>query len=83
LGVAVESPMTTDDHIRAIHIFADGNPLPDVASYHLGPHNGKADIALRIRLAKTQKIVFAAVTSKGEALIARRMVKVTLGGCGG
>jgi sulfur-oxidizing protein SoxY len=83
LTVAVDSPMTADDHIKAIHILADGNPLPDVASYFLGPHNGKAEVALRMRLAKTQKIVFAAETSKGEAYIASQMVKVTLGGCGG
>ena len=83
LTVAVDSPMSTDDHITAIHILADGNPLPDVASYFLGPHNGKAEISLRMRLAKTQKIVFAAETSKGESYIASQMIKVTLGGCGG
>lgn len=81
--VGVESPMTESDHVRAIHIFAEGNPRPDVASYYLGPHNGKAEIALRIRLMETQNIVFLAETSKGEAFVTRQNVKVTLGGCGG
>lgn len=81
--VGVDSPMTEADHIKAIHIFAEGNPLPDVASYYLGPHNGKAEIALRMRLMETQDIVFLAETSKGKAFVTRRQVKVTLGGCGG
>lgn len=83
LAVEVAGPMNADDYVKAIHIFADGNPLPDVASYYLGPNNGKARISLRIRLLKTQKIVFVAETSKGEAFTARQQVKVTLGGCGG
>lgn len=83
LTVAVDSPMTVEDHVTAIHILADGNPLPDVATYRLSPINGKAEIALRVRLAKTQNIVCAAETSKGDAFMSKQMVKVTLGGCGG
>jgi len=83
MKVAVDSPMTADDHIKAIHMFSDGNPLPYIATYELGPKNGKAEISLRIRLAKTQKIVVVAETSKGETFLSRRGVKVTLGGCGG
>lgn len=83
MKVAVESPMTAGDHVKAVHLFADGNPLPEIANYHFGPHNGKADFALRIRLAKTQKIVAVAEMSDGRVFIARREVKVTLGGCGG
>ena len=83
MRVNVESPMTVDDHVTAIHMFADGNPLPYIATYQLGPKNGKAEIGLRIRLAKTQKIVVVAETSKGETFLARQGIKVTLGGCGG
>lgn len=83
MKVNVESPMTVDDHVKAIHMFADGNPLPYIATYQLGPKNGKAEISLRIRLAKTQKIVVVAETSKGETFLTRRGIKVTLGGCGG
>lgn len=83
LGVAVDSPMTPDDFVKSVHIFADGNPLPEVANYHFGPHNGKAEFSIRIRLAKTQKIVAVAEMSSGEVFMARREVKVTIGGCGG
>ena len=83
MKVFVKSPMTADDHVKAIHMFADGNPLPYIATYQLGPKNGKAEISLRIRLAKTQKIVVVAETSKGESFLVRQGIKVTLGGGGG
>jgi len=83
MRVLVDGPMTADDHVTAIHMFAEGNPLPGIGSYYLNPRNGKAEISLRVRLAKSQKIVVVAETSKGEAFLARRAVKVTLGGCGG
>lgn len=82
-AVEVDSPMTEADHVTAIHIFADGNPLPDMASYYLGAHNGRAKIAVRIRLGKTQKVVCVAEMSNGETYIGRQQIKVTLGGCGG
>lgn len=83
LAVEVDSPMTDADHVKALHFFADGNPLPDLASYYLSPRNGKAKISVRIRLGKTQHVVALAEMSNGDAYIARRKIKVTLGGCGG
>lgn len=83
LTVTVDSPMSEADHVTAIHIFCDGNPSPDMASYFLGPHNGKAELALRIRLMQTQNVVAVAETSTGEVLQQQMQIKVTLGGCGG
>jgi sulfur-oxidizing protein SoxY len=83
LGVAVESPMTAEDHVKEVRLYADGNPLPDIANYRFGPQNGKVDFSLRIRLAKTQNIVAVATMSNGDSYIARRKIKVTIGGCGG
>src|SRR5512145_815616 len=37
LTITVESPMTAAEHVRAIHVFTELNPQPDVASFHLGP----------------------------------------------
>ena len=39
LGVSVESPMTQADHVKAIHVFAPMNPLPNMVSVHLGPRD--------------------------------------------
>ena len=83
MTVSVESPMNKNDYVKAMHFFADGNPLPDIATFNLGPHNGKAQISVRIRLAKTQHIVAVAEMNNGDTYIARRKIKVTIGGCGG
>src|SRR6185295_15045937 len=50
LTVVVESPMTEADHVRAIHVFNEKNPQPHVFSARLGPRNGRATIATRIKL---------------------------------
>lgn len=83
LTLSVDSPMSDQDHVTALHIFCDGNPSPNMASYYLGPHNGKAEVSMRIRLMQTQNVVAVAETSTGEVLRKQMQIKVTLGGCGG
>lgn len=83
LAVEMDSPMTEADHVTAIHIFADGNPVPTVATFHFTPDSGKAAASTRIRLAQTQNIVAIAETSNGGLFRAQSEVKVTIGGCGG
>src|SRR4051795_3695432 len=56
LTVAVESPMSVEDHVKAIHVFTEKNPQPNVISVQLGPRAGRASIATRIRLADTQTV---------------------------
>ncbi|MDZ7747784.1 MAG: thiosulfate oxidation carrier protein SoxY [Halofilum sp. (in: g-proteobacteria)] len=83
LEVEVESPMTESDHVKAVHVFAEGNPSPEVAIFHFTPANGRAWASTRIRLAKTQDIVAVAEMSDGSMYTARQEVRVTIGGCGG
>lgn len=82
-SVSVESPMTEKDHVKAVHVFSTGNPQPAIASYRMTPASGKAMVSSRMRLAKTQDIVAVAELSDGKFLMGKRMVKVTIGGCGG
>ena len=65
LTVTVESPMTAADHVKAIHVFNEKNPQPNVISVALGPRAGKASVATRIRLADSQKVVAIAEMSDG------------------
>ena len=81
--VTVESPMTDNDHVKALHVVADGNPNPGVASFVLTPLSGKAEVQIRVRMASTQKIVAVAQMSDGSLWTAAREIKVTIGGCGG
>ncbi len=82
-AIAIESPMTEADHIKAIHVLSTINPLPHVASFGFTPLSGRASVASRMRLSKTQDVVILAEMSGGKFIIARRTVKVTIGGCGG
>ena len=81
--IAVDSPMTEKDHVKAIHIIATSNPQPGVATFRLSPQSGKAAVASRMRLQRTQDVIVIAELSDGRFLSAKRPVKVTIGGCGG
>lgn len=83
INIEVESPMTEADHVKAVHVFADGNPLPGIVSYGFTPACGKASAATRMRLAQTQNIICIAEMSNGQLHTAKANVKVTIGGCGG
>ena len=81
LTVTVESPMTEADHVRAIHVFTEKNPQPEVVSVYLGPRAGRASVATRIRLADTQTVVAISELSDGSFWSGRADVVVTLAAC--
>jgi sulfur-oxidizing protein SoxY len=81
LSVAVESPMTEADHVRAIHVLTEKNPLPDVVGVHLGPRAGRATLATRVRLADTQTVTAIAQMSDGSFWSGSAEVVVTLSAC--
>jgi sulfur-oxidizing protein SoxY len=83
VNITVDSPMTAADHVKHIHVFAEGNPSPEVISFNLTPSTGKADVGTRMRLGQTQNVVLAAVMSDGSVHVNKKEVKVTIGGCGG
>jgi sulfur-oxidizing protein SoxY len=83
LSVSVDAPMTDADHVTDVLVLAEGNPNPGVATFHFTPLSGKAEASTRIRLATTQNIVAVAKTSAGKFYSANKLVKVTIGGCGG
>jgi sulfur-oxidizing protein SoxY len=81
LIVDVPSPMTETDHVRAIHVFTQKNPQPNVASFHLGPRAGRARVATRIRLADTQTVVAVCELSDGSFWSDGADIVVTLAAC--
>jgi len=81
LSVTVESPMTPEDHVRAIHVFTERNPQPNVISVFLGPRAGRATLATRIRLADTQTVTAIAELSDGSFWSDTVDVVVTLSAC--
>jgi sulfur-oxidizing protein SoxY len=81
LTVSVDSPMTPDDHVKAIHVVNEKNPQPQVISVALGSRAGKARISTRIKLADSQKVVAMAEMQDGSFLMASADVVVTLAAC--
>lgn len=81
MTISVESPMSADDFVKAVHVFNEKNPQPHVFSAWLSPGNGKAAVGTRIKLADTQKVVAVAETSKGEFWAASAEVIVTIAAC--
>jgi len=84
ITVRVDSPMTEDDYVKAIHIVAQRNTVPEVASFHLSPMNGTAEVSTRIRVKETQIIMAAAQMSDGSVYLGRERCRVVggAGGCG-
>jgi sulfur-oxidizing protein SoxY len=81
MSVSVDSPMTETDYVKAIHVFNEKNPQPDIISVHLGPRAGKAAFSTRIRLADSQNVVAIAELSDGSLWSDTVEVIVTLAAC--
>ena len=81
MTVTVDSPMTSEDYVKAIHVFNEKNPQPNVISIHLSPRAGRASIATRIRLANSQKVIAVAEMNDGSFWSDELEVIVTLAAC--
>lgn len=81
MKVSVESPMTQADHVQAIHIVAEGNPLPNVVSFYLSPRAGRAEVTTRIRLGDSQRVRAIAQMNDGSFWQGEAETLVTLAAC--
>jgi sulfur-oxidizing protein SoxY len=79
--LTVDSPMSEADHVKAIALFNEKNPQPNVAVFHLGPRAGRARIETRMRLATSQKVTAIAMMSDGTTWLDTADVIVTLAAC--
>jgi sulfur-oxidizing protein SoxY len=79
--VSVDSPMTATDYVKAIHVFNEKNPQPNVISVKLGPRAGRASFSTRIRLADSQSVTAIAELSDGSCWSDDIDVIVTLAAC--
>jgi sulfur-oxidizing protein SoxY len=81
MELKVDSPMTVDDHVKRISVFAPKNPLIDVAKFNFVPERSMARVSKRIRLAEPQFVVAIAEMSDGSLLMAKTYVDVATNGC--
>jgi sulfur-oxidizing protein SoxY len=81
MTVSVTSPMTETDYVKSIHVFNEKNPQPNIGNFYIGPWAGRAQIATRIRLADSQKVVAIARMSDDSFWSVSADVIVTLAAC--
>jgi sulfur-oxidizing protein SoxY len=82
LAVAVDGPRTAGDHVERVSVLAEGNPFPEVASFHFTPES-VASASTRIRLNSGQReVVAVAELSDGSVWLGRRTIEVAVSGCG-
>jgi sulfur-oxidizing protein SoxY len=79
--VSVDSPMTATDYVKAIHVFNEKNPQPNVIGVRLRPRAGRAEFSTRIRLADSQTVTAIAELSDGTFWSGDIDVIVTLAAC--
>lgn len=79
--VEVDSPMTAEDHVRAVHILSEKNPISRLFTAHFGPRAGVAKVSTNIRLAASQEVTAVAEMSDGTFWQDRKTVVVTIAAC--
>lgn len=67
--------------VKAIYVFAEGNPLPHVGNFRFGPRTGKPRINTRIRLATSQTVIAIAEMTDGTCYTDSVDLLVTLAAC--
>jgi sulfur-oxidizing protein SoxY len=81
LTLSVESPMTAADHVRSITLLSERNPRPLMATFYLSPKSGRAEVATRVRLNGTQRVLAIAQLSDGSFWSGTADVEVTESAC--
>jgi sulfur-oxidizing protein SoxY len=67
--------------VEAIHVFAEGNPLPLVAVFRFGPRSGAPRVTTRMRLATSQTVIAIAKLRDGTCWRDSIDLLVTLAAC--
>lgn len=83
-GNAVAMTVSCDalpGEVRSIHVFADGNLLPNVIHARFGPRAGRARLSTRIRLTASQTVIAVAMLSDGSCWLDSVELMVTLAAC--
>ena len=81
LNVRVDSPMTEADHVQEIVLVSQRNPVERMATFHVGPWSGRAEVSTRIRLAGSQMVLALARMSDGRCCYDLADVIVTESAC--
>ncbi len=81
LSLAVAEPLPPGERVLSLHVFAEGNPLPNVINAFFGPRSGDPHLATRIRLATSQTVIAVAACADGSFWTDSVELLVTLAAC--
>ena len=75
ISIHTKIPQTKERYIEKIHVYVDENPLPLVGIFEFGSNNGKADLAMRIRIDKLSYVRAIAETNDGKLYMTKTFVR--------
>jgi sulfur-oxidizing protein SoxY len=78
MTVSVDAPPGA---VHSLHVFAEGNPLPEVLHLYFGPRSGVPRIQTRMRLATSQTVIAVARMRDGTFWQDSVDLLVTLAAC--
>ena len=81
LKVSVQSPMTQTERVKSITLLSPRNPRPLMATFHFGEDAPRAEVATRVRLNGSQRVMALAALSDGSFWSAGAQVEVTESAC--
>ena len=81
VGVSVSADAPAGRTVASLHLFAEGNPNPEVFHAAFGPAAFEPKLSTRIRLATSQAVVAVAVMDDGSCWTDSVAVIVTLAAC--
>jgi sulfur-oxidizing protein SoxY len=81
LKISVDSAMNAQDCVRSIHVLSEKNPRPVIATFHLNPNCGRAEITTRVRLNGAQNLLVIAAMADGTFWASSAEVIVTETAC--
>ncbi len=81
-GAVVPLTVTSSlENVEQIYIFVEKNPIPLMAIFNLSP-DMDAFVSARVKMAKTSQVIVV-VKAQSRLYKIQKLVKVTIGGCGG
>jgi sulfur-oxidizing protein SoxY len=83
VSIEVTAPQTPQSYVKSIYIISDKNRRPLNAKFNLSLILGQPYIGTNLRLGESTDVRAIAQMNDGTLLMAKREVKVTVGGCGG
>ena len=78
--VQVNSPMSSDDYVKCIHLLTKNHSNSRFISVYLSPKNGKAIFRTLLNLDESATVFAIVELSDGRVIQASKYVKVSIGG---